>query len=121
MGTAQSIESRGLEFLKNWLVERGRKVEESTDKTFDLIVDGEYAELKAKGNKWDKFDFLSLTENQEAALGGKLKKIFLVLNVNDIKEAKVIEIDAAELRDCKRKTIVHYEWNKGVIAHLCEK
>jgi len=115
------IERLGFEILKNWLSENGRKFEKSGDKTCDLIVDGEYAELKATEYGWDKFIFLSLTENQEAALGGRLKKIFLVLNVNDIKQAKVIEIDADELKKCKRNKIIHYEWNKGSIAHLCVK
>lgn len=116
-----SVESKGLKILKIWLKANGRKFADSDDRTFDLIVDGKYAELKAKSRGWDSFDFIALTSNQKRSLGKKLKLIFVVLNINDSNNAEVIEIKAEDLIKCKHNQIVHYEWNKGVIAHLRKK
>jgi hypothetical protein len=104
--------------LKRWLDVHGRKFQESDDKTFDLLVDGEYAELKAKAGGWAKFDFISLTQNQKVALGDKLKRIFVVLNVQGPDEPEVIEIPANELLGRSCNEITHYEWNKGMLADL---
>ena len=59
------IEKQGKSLLKRWLKKNGQKFQKSDDKTFDLIVDGNYAELKAKGKSWKNFDFISLTKNQK--------------------------------------------------------
>ena len=114
------IEMQGMKILKQWLSDHDREYCESDDKTFDLIVDGCYSELKAKGKGWDQFDFLSLTQNQNEALGKKLSKVFLVLNANSPENSEVIEIDADDLLQCTANEIVSYEWNKGAIAHLRE-
>ena len=121
MSEAHQIEKEGLQILKAWLARQNRTCERSDNKTFDLIVDGHYAELKAKAKGWESFDFLSLTSKQKDALGTELKRIFLVLNVSNPDQAQVCEIDARELIRCKWNTIVHYEWNKGDIKQLCSE
>ena len=68
------IEKKGLKGLFQWLEDKGHKVELSDNKVFDIIVDGQYAEVKTKSGTWDKFDFLGLTQNQYKALEtGELK------------------------------------------------
>ncbi len=57
MAESHSIERRAFTILKRHLEEQGRMVEPSDKKAFDLIVDGRYAELKAKGKPFDAFDF----------------------------------------------------------------
>ena len=118
MNNTQRIESKGMKILKRWLGEHGREFQESDDKTFDLLVDGEYAELKAKGEGWANFDFISLTQNQKVALDGKLKRIFVVLNAKGPDDPEVIEIPANELLRRSCNEITHYEWNKGMLADL---
>ena len=51
MSTGHSIEKRGIELLKQHLKAQGRSVVDSDNKTFDLIVEGRYAEVKCKGNQ----------------------------------------------------------------------
>ena len=121
MSETHQIEQKGLQILGAWLAGQHRTCERSHNQTFDLIVDGEYAELKTKAKGWESFDFLSLTSRQKDSLGAELKRIFLVLNVSDPENAQVCEIDAVELMRCKSNTIVHYEWNKGAIRELCVK
>ena len=48
MAETHSIERRALELLKQHLASQGRTVRPSDNKTFDLIVDDRYAEMKAK-------------------------------------------------------------------------
>ena len=100
------------------MIENGRRVDDSPDNTFDLIVDGDYAEMKVKKRTWAEFDFISLTANQKEALGNPLKRIFLVLNVGQPGHEEIVEINAEELLQCRRNEIQHYEWNKGDIKHL---
>ena len=118
MTSGRSVEQRGRAILLDWLTSHGREAKASDRKTFDLVVDGEYAEMKAKSKGWSKFDFISLTEAQNSSLGRELKRIFIVLNVDTPAAAEVIEIDAADLLACKANRILNYEYNKGAIAHL---
>ena len=112
------IERRGCKIICERLAAVGGTVKKSDDRTFDLIVDGEYAEVKAKGNGWDRFGFISLTKAQRQALGKKLKAIFLVLNVNHPKKVEVIEIRAEDLLKCECQEILRYDWKKTAIRHL---
>ncbi len=50
MAEQHAIERRGCEIIRERLGATDRTVRKSDDRTFDLIVDGEYAEVKAKGN-----------------------------------------------------------------------
>ena len=119
MVEAHETERAGLEILRHHLEKSGRKMEKSNDKSFDLMVDGEYAELKTTAHGWENFDFLSLTNNQMKAVHtGILKRIFLVLNVRNPEKAKIIEFRADDLSKVNPIEIVHYEWNKGSIQHL---
>lgn len=58
------IEIEGTKLLVDELKRRGRNVRASNNKTFDLIVDGKYAEVKTKKRPFKNFDFLPFTDNQ---------------------------------------------------------
>jgi hypothetical protein len=118
MAETHLIERMGKEILRKHLIAAGRKIEDSDDRTFDLIVDGHYAEMKVKKYGWDKLDFIHLTVKQKEALGKKLKTIFVVLNIDQPDQTEIIEIDANDLLQCKSQEIISYEWNKGDIRHL---
>lgn len=113
MTESHLIESKGKEILIEWLKNNGRSVKESDNPTFDLIVDDEYAEIKAKKCSWDTFDLISLSSNQKKELCNKLKKIFIVLNVFNSDQSEIIEIDACELEKISCNEICSYEWNKS--------
>jgi hypothetical protein len=57
------IEVKGIEILKDYLKKQNRVFEESDNKTFDLIVDSKYTEVKTKNNPYKKFDFYLLPIN----------------------------------------------------------
>ncbi|MDX9689469.1 MAG: DUF3883 domain-containing protein [Proteobacteria bacterium] len=112
------IEKYGVAQLAEHLRSKGHNVRVSDKKTYDLIVDNQYAEVKTKAHGWSKFDFISLTQNQHNELGKELKKIYVVLNAKNADKIEFWEIDAKDLIDSNYNTIIHYEWNKGQIAHL---
>jgi hypothetical protein len=114
--TNHEIERAGTEFLKKWLQARGRSVLESDRKTFDLIVDGKYAEVKAKGKSFECFDFLVLSDAQHEALRyGQELIVFLVLGVCEPGRERVIEISAAELLSIQPKVWRQFYWDKGML------
>jgi hypothetical protein len=115
--TPQAIEAEGRIILERWLNKQERK-HEWLNGTFDLKVNGKYAELKATTRRRNNFNFLYLTKEQKEKLGvdGGLEKVFLVLGVFDAAEhQEVVEIDANKLNEIEPNEIVHYEWNKGVL------
>ncbi len=118
MAENHEIEKRGVAQLVEHLRSKGHDVRASDKKAYDLIVDNQYAEVKTKAHGWGKFDFISLTQNQRNELGKELKKIYVVLNIQNVDKIEFWEINAKDLIDSNCNTIVHYEWNKGQIAHL---
>ena len=62
MAEAHAIEREATEFLRRYLKAQGRRVEPSDNKTFDLVVDGRYAEVKAKAKRYSEFDFFYMSE-----------------------------------------------------------
>jgi hypothetical protein len=118
MASAHEIQTEGMKRLKEWLDTNKRTFRDSDNKTFDLIVDEEYAELKAKGRGWCEFDFISLTKNQKKALGSTLKRIFLVLNALDKGKSEVLEISGESLKQLLPREIRSYEYRKGILKIL---
>lgn len=119
---SHSIERRAFAILKRHLEEQGRLVEPSDKKAFDLIVDGRYAELKAKGKPFDAFDFFWLSENQyEAALTDPSFVLFLVCGVEGTSQPEVFEIPAERFRAVEPKSERHYYYDKGLTARLLNR
>ena len=115
MSETHRIEKQGLDILKTRLSETGHDVKNSDNKTFDLIVDGNYVEVKTKYKSADKLDFISLTEKQMNELGRKLKTIYLVCNVTKIEEIEIYKIQAEDLLKQKPREVKSYEWDRTKI------
>ena len=116
-----NIEKKGISGLVDWLEKNGHTVKDSDNKTFDLIVDEEYVEVKTKKGSWDNFDFMGLTQNQFAALqSGELKKIYLVLNANDPSNVDVKVISGEDLLKKKHVKECTYYWYKSTIREIIE-
>jgi hypothetical protein len=72
--TTFDIESGGMKTLIAHLDAQGRSHQPSDIKSYDLIVDGKYCELKSTTQA-----FFGLTENQYSGLrAGKLASVFVV-------------------------------------------
>jgi len=119
MAETHSIEKRALELLRQRLVSQGRSVQPSDNKTFDLIVDGQYAEVKAKDKPFRAFDFFFMSENQyRAVLEGPEFLLFLVCGVADASGVQIFEIPSARLRSLHPKSETHYYYDKGLVDQL---
>lgn len=111
------IENLGIDLLKKYLNEENRPYEKSPNKTFDLVVDGNNAEVKCKSKPYSKIDFISITENQKNKISSNYI-IFLVCNIDEPDKCEIYEFMSTRLNGIKPKTIVHYEYNKGKIDQL---
>ena len=119
MAETHVIEQKALELLKRHLASQGRKVRPSDNKTFDLIVDDRYAEVKGKDKPFRSFDFFFMSENQyRAALDGPEFSLFLVCGVATASEVQIFEISSARLRTLQPKSEIHYYYDKGLVDQL---
>lgn len=112
------IEARGIEILKKKLAKQGRKVLKSDNKTFDLIVDGKYAEVKTKKKPYDKLDFLSFTDNQHKEIMQDSFEIFLVCNVGNPSKAEIYKFKSTSLKKFCPKKYTSYEYNKSLMDNI---
>ena len=119
MSEAYETGSKGETLLRDYLERLGRKVEESDRKTFDLRVDGEYAEVKSSKAPYSKLGFIELTSNQFNALNDGLEFIlFIVCNLNDPENLEVIEIPASRLLTEQPTVERKYYWYRGQLERL---
>ena len=103
--------SEGERAVAAWLTARGRDVRPSDNKTFDLIVDGCYAEVKASRNEYAKLGFIGLSDAQYAALSNGVDfRLFVVCNLKDTTNLEVIEFRASDLLPEKPKVECTYYW-----------
>lgn len=73
--------SDGERLLAEYLQARSRKVEPSDNKTFDVIVDGRYAEVKRSRGPYSELGFVGLTDAQRHAMHhGPDFTLFVVCN-----------------------------------------
>ena len=114
-----SPERDAIQILKAYLDKEGRTYKPSDNKTFDLIVDDKYAEVKGKFKPFNKFDFFSFTENQYEALSKRKQfSVFLVCNVEDDKNWEIIEMPSSVLKKYKPKSETSYYWYKGMLNDM---
>ena len=122
MAETHATERVGLKCLETWLTRQGRKFEASDKKTFDLIVDGKYAELKTKRRPYQNFDFFYMTSNQFKAISdGPPFTLFLVCNVDNPEKAEIYEFTSELLATEEPKCEVKYYWDKGIVERLFKK
>ncbi len=115
---AESIELLGIRTLKEVLAKQGRRFENSDNKTFDLIVDGKYAEVKNKKKPYSQLDFLSFTDKQYDKILKEEFLIFLVCNVENPERIEIYEFNSNELREKTPKKYTSHEFNKSVIDKI---
>lgn len=90
--------SEGEQLLADHLRAQGRVVEPSDTKTFDLRVDGQYAEVKSSRKPYAQLGFIGLTQGQYSALEEGLDfLLFIVCNLDDPANIEVIEIPSDQL------------------------
>lgn len=112
------IEAKAIQILTDKLTEKGRQVKKSDNRTFDLIVDDEYSEVKSKGNCYNKLDFISFTDKQYAKIKSENFKIFLVCNVKNDKRIEIFEFESKQLEKIKPKKYTSYEYSKTAIQQV---
>lgn len=111
MSGIYEIGSRGERLLAEYLKARGRTVKASDRKTFDLVVDGKYAEVKTSDAPYSKLGFIGLTDAQFRELKkGTPFSIFVVCNARQPDQLEVIEFDATELLKQEPKVECTYYW-----------
>lgn len=114
-------ESKGIRILCKRLHKLGRTVEKSDKKTFDLVVDGKYAEVKTKERPFRELDFLSFTDNQYNEILNGNFTIFLVCNLKEPEDAEIFEFSSTILKDIEPKKYTSHEYNKSVLKHLVDR
>jgi hypothetical protein len=92
------IEEAATKILIKFLTKNGFKVQKSDNKTFDLIINGKHAEVKGKGNCFEKLDFVSLTENQFKEAHKKDFDIYLVCGIAKKETKKKPLTESSHLR-----------------------
>jgi hypothetical protein len=111
--------SDGEQSLSRYLTARGRSVRPSDIKTFDLVVDGVYAEVKSSKGPYSKLGFIGLTDNQLRALqDGTDFTLFLVCNLAKPDDLEVIEIRGQDLRREPHKTECHHYWYRPQLERI---
>jgi hypothetical protein len=114
MSGIYEIGSRGERLLADYLRARGRTVVRSDRKTFDLIVDGRYAEVKTSDGPYSRLGFIGLTDAQFRALKeGTSFSIFLVCNAKTPSELEIVEFDAERLLGREPKVECTYYWYRS--------
>lgn len=90
---------QGEQRLVEYLRASGRVVKPSDRKTFDLIVDGRYAEVKSTARSYTRLQFIWLSDNQMRALqDGEDFLLFLACNVSAPGKEEIIEIEPKALQ-----------------------
>ena len=112
------IEEKGIAILIDKLTKGGHKAERMSG-TFDLKVDGIFAEVKTKGKSLKNLDFISLTEKQFKAAGQAPFDIYLVCGLNN-EEAEIYKISSKALLDKRARTVVSYEFDRTVLVDALE-
>ena len=108
--------SVGEERLAAHLIAHGRIVRKSSKKSFDLVVDEKYAEVKSSNEPYSKLGFIGLTASQYKALvEGVDFTLFIVCNLKDPANVEVIEIPARNLLSHEPKIEPTYYWYRSQI------
>lgn len=112
-------EQLGIEKLKQRLLELGHKVEKSDNKTFDLVVDGQYAEVKTKNKPYKKIDFISFTDKQHKNLSDDYI-IYLVCNVASMEGIEIYRFRSNQLvvLALEKKEYTSHEYKKTALDKI---
>lgn len=115
-----SIEEKAKKILIKKLKAAGSDVRESDLKTFDLIVDGEYVEIKAKNKSLKELDFISLSDKQYNTALKENFDIYLVCGL-DNPNPEIYRIKASKLIKQRARKVLSYEFDRTVLEKICKK
>ena len=119
MSTIYETGTEGERVLAAYLTRRGRTVTPSDTKTFDLRVDGRYAEVKSSRKPYASLGFVGLSQNQFRALQDGVEfTLFLVCNLDEPESVEVVEIDSAALASSEPKRECTFYWYRSQLEHL---
>jgi hypothetical protein len=114
MSTPFSTGSEGEQRLAEFLRARGHVVSRSDTKTFDLIVDGRYAEVKSSRGPYSSLGFIGLTNAQRVAMmNGTEFTVFVVCNLAKPDSLEVHEFHSSQLLREEPKTEPVYYWYRS--------
>ena len=113
MASNKKIEERGRSLLIELLEKVGRSVRDSDVKTFDLVVDEKYAEVKTKEKPFNDLDFIAFTEKQYSLIKRNDCYIFLVCNVSDPENVEIFEIHSEDILQNSAREWKQFYYNKG--------
>ena len=121
MSSVYETGAEGEQLLAEYLTRRGRTVEVSETKTFDLLVEGRYAEVKTSLKPYAQLGFVGLTQNQYEALERGVEfSLFLVCNLAEPERLEVIEIPASGLLNEPPKRECTYYWYRSQLNRLID-
>lgn len=122
MASPYKTGAEGEKLLAAHLTKKGHKVQESPDKTFDLIVDGVPAEVKSSQKAYDKLQFFPLTQNQYRALDGGVEfNVYLVCNLQDPSNLEIITLSSDELRTEEPEETRTYYWYRDQVERIRQR
>ena len=111
--------SLGERLLTEYLTRRGHTVSPSGRKTFDLIVDGRYADVKTSRAPYARLGFVGLTDAQHAALlAGEDFSVFVVCNAQDPSAPEVLEFTSSQLRGETPTAATTYYWYRSQLERI---
>lgn len=116
-----SIEGKACDLLILHLQGEGRSVSRQKG-TFDLLIDGDVAELKSKGNPFAKLDFITFTENQYQAIkNGDAFDTYVVCGIKDGYAPEAYRLPSQSLLRVEPNIVLSYEYPKRHIKRLVER
>jgi hypothetical protein len=120
---SHNIEKLAEKLLTERLKQHGHDVKKSDKKTFDLVVDGKYAEMKEKNHKYDRLDFISLTDKQCKAIQEYGFDIYLVCNVqeNNPQSVEIYKFNSKSLINKRARQVISYEYDKSSIDTISKE
>ena len=115
-----AIESAGFAVVIPCLEKLGQSISKQTG-TFDLSVDGDVAELKAKGKPFAKLDFITYTENQYQAIkSGRDFDTYIVCGVNSGETPEVYRLPSRSLQAVPADRWTQYSYSKKQLSALLQ-
>jgi|GEM_PF-4427581 len=88
-------------------------------KTFDIEVDGQYAEVKTKNKSFKNLDFISITDKQHEAAQTRDFDVYIVCGVEE-SATEFYKVRAHTLLAKKARVVVCYEYDKNLLKDIVE-
>lgn len=113
-----AIEETGINCLIDHLRKAGHTVKRRHG-TFDLEVDGQLAEVKAKDKVFGKIDFISLTDKQYQAAQTQDFEAYIVCGAQGV-TPEFYQVRAQALLAKKARIVTSYEYDLSSLRDIVE-